>query len=192
MKPMNTRLLSRGLALALLLGAVPASAQQMSEQQLVGSLRNVTQAAPAVDVGVLVQELEANAGKGVADLPAWHALAQLPQFTLDVEFENDSVGIEPESYRTLGVIADALHGPLLRDYKFLIVGHTNATGDARHNLKLSSERADAILQALTTTFSVPGSHLIAIGVGQELPLEGTDPKAAANRRVQLVNLGIAQ
>lgn len=189
---MNTRLLARALSLALFLGVVPASAQQMSEHQLIGSLQQATAAAPAVDIGVLIQEINANSGKGIAELPAWHQLAQLPQFTLDIEFENNSVGIMPESYRTLGVIADALHHPLLRHYKFLIVGHTNATGTAAHNLELSAKRAEAILATLATTFSVPGNHLIAMGVGQELPLEETNPKDAANRRVQLVNLGIAQ
>jgi outer membrane protein OmpA-like peptidoglycan-associated protein len=189
---MTTLLLPRALAFALSLGIVPASAQQMSEHQLIGSLQQVSQTAPAVDIGVLVEEINANGGKGIAELPAWRRLAQLPQFTIDIEFENNSVGIMPESYRTLGVIADALHHPSLRYYKFLIVGHTNATGTAEHNLELSAKRADAILVTLATTFSVPSNRLIALGVGQDLPLEATDPKAAANRRVQLVNLGITQ
>jgi len=189
---MNISLLAPVVAFALFLGVAPASAQQMSEHQLIGSLQQVTETAPAVDIGLLVQEINANAGKGIAELPAWHQLAQLPQFTLDVEFENNSVGIMPESYRTLGIIADALHHPLLRHYKFLIVGHTNATGGVEHNLELSAKRADAILAALATTFSVPAGHLVAIGVGQEFPLQGIDPKGATNRRVQLVNLGIAQ
>lgn len=189
---MKSLRLPGGLALALFLGAVPASAQQITEHQLIGSLQQVAQTAPAVDVGVLIQELNANAGRGIAELPSWHRLAQLPQLTVDIEFENNTVAIVPESYRTLGVIADALHHPLLRHQKFLIVGHTNATGKAEHNLELSAQRAEAILVALTTTFSVPGNRIIAIGVGQELPLDATDPKAAANRRVQLVNLGIAQ
>lgn len=189
---MASRLLPRGLTLALFLGILPASAQQMTEHQLIRSLQQVKQTAPVVDAGVLLQELTANPGRSVAELPAWRRLAQLPQFTVDIEFENNSVGIVPESYRTLGVIADALHSPLLRHHKFLIVGHTNATGKAEHNLELSMQRANAILDVLATTFSVPSNRLVAIGVGQGLPLDGADPKAAANRRVQLVNLGIVQ
>ena len=189
---MNTRLLMRAVAFAVFLGAIPASAQQMSEQQLVKSLQQATETAPAVDIGLLIQQINANAGKSVAELPVWHQLAELPQLTVDIEFENDSVGIVPESYHTLGVIADAMHYPNLRHHKFLIVGHTNATGAAKHNLELSAKRADAMLEALATTFSVPASHLVAIGVGQELPLPGTDPKAGTNRRVQLINLGIAE
>jgi outer membrane protein OmpA-like peptidoglycan-associated protein len=98
--------------------------------------------------------------------------------------------IEPNSYRTIGLIADALHHPNLLFYKFLVVGHTSSTGDARHNLKLSQERADAIREALTTTFAIAPNRLYSVGVGQEMPIDAANPKAAANRRVQLVNLGL--
>lgn len=179
------------LTLALVLAAGSAGAQQLSSKQLIASLGQVTQAAPVVDVGVLVQEINANVGKGVATLPTWSQLANLAQLAVEIDFENDSIAIEPKSYRTIGLIADALHDPRLRHYKFLVVGHTNATGKAEHNLELSMKRANAIMVALTTTFSVPANHLIAIGVGQEMPLDATNPKAAENRRVQLINLGVA-
>ncbi len=180
------------LLLASGLSAGMAAAQEITDRQLVGSLDQLAGEAPAVDVGLLVDEVNANVGKGVGQLPNWSLLAQLPQFAVDIEFENNSVAIVPESYRTLGVIADALHNPMLRNYKFLIVGHTNATGKPDHNLDLSLKRANAIMVALATTFSVPSSNLAAIGVGQELPLDATNPKAAANRRVQLINLGVAK
>lgn len=170
-------------------GVAAAGAQQLSERQLIGSLDQMAGSAPAVDVGLLIEEVNGNVGRGVAELPNWSLLAQLPQFAVDIEFENNSVAIEPESYRTIGVIADALHHPLLRHYRFLIVGHTNATGKPEHNLELSLQRANAIKVALMTTLSVPANQLEVVGVGQELPLDGTNPKDAKNRRVQLINLG---
>ncbi len=158
---------------------------------MIGSLGQLAQDAPAVDVGVLLQEVNANVGQGVAQLsdmsgclPNSHSWPSISRF------ENNSVAIEPQSYRTIGLIADALHHPILRNYKFLIVGHTNATGAPDHNLELSLQRANAILVALSTTFSIPAGQLEAIGVGQEMPLDATNPKAPANRRVQLINLGI--
>lgn len=189
---MSFRRICAGLALALMSFAGSAEAQQISDHQLIQSLGKVKAAAPVVDVGLLVEEANANVGKGVAELPNWSQLAQLPQFAVEIDFENDSVAIEPESYRTIGVIADALHHPLLRHYKFLVVGHTNATGKAEHNLELSLKRADSIMAALSTTFAVPANRLVAVGVGQELPLASTDPKAPANRRVQLINLGLVE
>ena len=134
----------------------------------------------------------ANVGKGVATLPNWSQLATLPQLAVEINFANDSDAILPESYRTIGLIADAMHNPTLRHFKFLIVGHASATGKAEHNLELSEKRANAIMVALTTTFAVPASQVLALGVGQELPLDTANPKAAINRRVQLINLGVAR
>jgi outer membrane protein OmpA-like peptidoglycan-associated protein len=132
-----------------------------------------------------------NVGQGAGALPNWARLEGMPQLTVEINFENNSIAIEPNSYRAVGQIADALHHPILRHRKFLVVGHTNATGDAKHNLKLSDERANAIAEALSTTFAVPASHLIPIGVGSELPVDTANPKAPVNRRVQLINIGPA-
>ena len=177
---------------ACFLGIASAGAQQITERQLIGSLDQMAASAPVVDVGMLIEEVNGNVGRGVAGLPNWSLLAQLPQFAVDIEFENNSVAMEPESYRTIGVIADALHHPLLRHYRFLVVGHTNATGEPAHNLELSLQRANAIKVALMTALAVPAQQLEVVGVGQELPLDGTNPKDAKNRRVQLINLGSAR
>lgn len=189
---MSLRRYRDALALALMVAASSAGAQQLSDKQLISTLGQVSEAAPVVDVDLLIQEVNANVGQGVANLPNWSHLAQLAQLAVEIDFENNSVAIVPESYRTVGLIADALHDPRLRHYKFLVVGHTNATGKAQHNLELSLERANAIKVALATTFAVEPNRLIAIGVGQELPLDAANPKAAVNRRVQLINLGIAK
>jgi len=178
-----------GLALGVLLVAGGASAQQLSNQQLISSLSQVPKAAPAIDPALLTQEANANVGKGVAGQPSWSQLVNLSQLLVEIDFENDSIAIEPKSYRTVGLIADALHHPNLMFYKFLVVGHTSSTGDAKHNLKLSQERADAITEALATTFAIPRNRLYSVGVGQEMPVDPANPKAADNRRVQLINLG---
>jgi outer membrane protein OmpA-like peptidoglycan-associated protein len=173
--------------------AVPAVAAQpeLTEQQLVSSLQNLSANATAVDVAVLTQEALANVGKppGKGSLPNWEKLSSFPQLTVEINFEYDSVAVVPESYRALGLIADALHHPLLLGFKFLIVGHTDSTGKAQYNLGLSQKRADAIREILSTTFAVPPNRLVAIGVGEELPIDVGDPKAAINRRVQLINIG---
>jgi outer membrane protein OmpA-like peptidoglycan-associated protein len=190
---MSIRRFRNGLTLAILLAAAgDAGAQQLTEHQILNTLGQVTEAAPAVDVAMLAQEVTANVGKGVAGLPNWSQLANLAQLAVEINFENDSVAIEPESYRTIGLIADVLHHPVLLRYKFLVVGHTNATGDAKHNLDLSARRAEAIAEALSTTFAVAPNRLFAIGVGSEMPVDSANPKAAVNRRVQLLNLGLVK
>ncbi len=165
-----------------------ALAQQISEQRIVSGLGKLVGAAPIVDVAILRQE--AMSGKTMEALPNWSKVAKLPQMVVEINFENDSVMIKPESYRTIGMIADALHHPNLWDYKFLIVGHTSATGSEDHNMDLSEKRATAIREMLATTFAVAPERLYAVGVGEYFPIDAAKADAANNRRVQLFNLGV--
>lgn len=166
-----------------------AAAQGITEVQIINGLQGGPAVTVVVDPAALMAEVNANVGKGAKALPTWGQLANLTQLVVDIEFEYNSTAIVPNSYRTLGAIADALHHPLLARYKFLVVGHTDATGGADYNLKLSLARAEAIRAALTTTFTVAPKRLFAVGVGEELPLDPGNPDAAINRRVQLINIG---
>jgi outer membrane protein OmpA-like peptidoglycan-associated protein len=190
------RLLAQTLiGLSLTAMSVPAAlSDELTEQQIVAGLQGLSAKAPAIDTALLAQQALAHVGKapGTPLSPDWTALTKLPQLSVDVNFEYDSIAIVPESYRALGLMADALHHPLLLGSKFLIVGHTDSTGKAKYNITLSQKRADAIAEILSTTFGVPAKELFTVGVGSELPLDPSKPDAAINRRVQLINIGRAQ
>lgn len=178
------------LCVAFMMAAcIEVRAQALTEEQLIIGLGKPSPAVIAIDPAALIAEVRANAGKGIGGLPSWSQLAQLTQFNVEINFEYDSVAMVPESYRTIGLLADALHHPLLLGHRFLIVGHTDSTGKPSYNIDLSLKRAEAIREALVTTFAVPANRLLAVGVGSELPLDAANPKAAVNRRVQLINVG---
>jgi outer membrane protein OmpA-like peptidoglycan-associated protein len=166
-----------------------AMAQDVSRQRIVSGLGKVTARAPIVDMELLRQEAMNGAGKQMSALPNWSKVAKLPQMVVEINFVNDSVAIEPKSYRTLGLLADALHHPNLWRYKYLVIGHASAPGDEKHNFDLSEQRAAAIKEVLSTTFAVDPQRLYAIGVGENFPIPGSNGDAA-DRRVQLVNLGV--
>ncbi|MBB5576625.1 OmpA family protein [Rhizobium paranaense] len=181
------------LAVLAAIGLLPAGisfAQDVSQQRIISGLGKLKAAAPVIDVELLRQEAISGTGKQMSALPNWSKIAKLPQMVVEINFENDSVAIEPKSYRTLGMLADALHHPNLWAYKFLVIGHASSTGDEKHNLDLSQQRAVAIKEALATTFAVDPQRLYAVGVGEAFPIEGSKTDAANNRRVQLVNLGV--
>jgi outer membrane protein OmpA-like peptidoglycan-associated protein len=187
---MSFRRIGAALIAGTLLLPAAASAQEVSQQRIIASLDNAGKVAPLIDIALLRQQAAQNPAGSAAGLPDWAKLAQLSQLVVELNFVNNSVAMEPESYRTLGLIADALHHPNLARYSFLIVGHTSSTGDAKHNLQLSEDRANAIKLALSTTFAIKPDRLFAVGAGQEFPIDATDPKSAVNRRVQLFNLGL--
>jgi outer membrane protein OmpA-like peptidoglycan-associated protein len=181
-------------ACVLAISATSASAQtELSRNQIINSLQGAQQ-----KVEVSASDLQKAALENIqkypgADspqsIPMYQQLASLRQFNVEITFDFDSARIRPESYEAVGLIADALHTPYLQGQTFFIVGHTDAKGDRTYNLELSQRRAQAIREALVTTFRVPGSTLFAVGVGEEQLRDPANPDAAENRRVQLINMG---
>ncbi|MTI01169.1 OmpA family protein [Roseibium sp. RKSG952] len=176
--------------------AVTADAQaqsQLSRNQIINSLQG---AQSKVDVSAdelrrqAIEHVKKYPGdNSTEDLPLAAKLAQLRQFNVEINFDFDSARIQPDSYETIGVIADALHTPYLMGQVFFVVGHTDAKGARDYNLELSQRRADAVREALVTTFQVPPGSLEAVGLGEEQLQDRSNPDAAVNRRVQLINVG---
>jgi OOP family OmpA-OmpF porin len=166
---------------------------QLNDAQLIETLSALDQA-KSLDVAALrrqaVDSVATNRGPNASlREPLSQELDSLSQFTVEILFRTGSAVIRPASFRTVGVIADSLLHPSLREYKFLIVGHTDAVGDRRSNLTLSQRRADAVREALVTTFGIAPARIFAVGLGEEQLQDRKDLDAAVNRRVQIVNVG---
>ncbi|WP_029004740.1 OmpA family protein [Azorhizobium doebereinerae] len=194
-----TSLMLRGglvaaLAMSLAAIAVPAAAQtDLSNAQIVQGLQNLTQDAPVVTAASLRQAALDHAtmysGPAAQRPPLAIQLDKLAQINVQIQFKLNSAIILPDSYATIGSIADALHNPVLQGYKFIITGNTDTTGTREINLKLSQERADAVMEALTTTFNVNPARLEAVGLGEEALQDTKNPESPVNRRVQIFNVG---
>lgn len=188
------RRVTTAAVLGLSLIAASAGAQNiLSTQQIVDSLRGVEREATLHPDQIRAMALDnikrnpgENAPKGV---PMANLLENLRQFNVEINFDFDSDRINPDSYVAMGAIADAMHTPYLLHQKFLIIGHTDARGSREYNLELSQRRANAVREALATTFRVPAENLLAAGLGEEELRDPANPDAAVNRRVQLVNIG---
>jgi outer membrane protein OmpA-like peptidoglycan-associated protein len=178
-----------------LLAAAPAHAQtKLKSSDMVSSLQGLEATAPRLSAALL-RRLADDGIKNPARAnpvnrePLSAELEKLAQITVVINFDLNSARIRPDSYHTVGLIADSLYHPLLLGYRFLIVGHTDSTGNRSHNLKLSQERADAIRLALLNPFGIQGNRIDAVGLGEEQLLNRANPQAAENRRVQLINIG---
>jgi OOP family OmpA-OmpF porin len=115
-------------------------------------------------------------------------LNRLPHINVDIQFNPDSPVIRPESYRTIGRIADALTNPALMSYTFLIVGRMDANGRRDNNLALSQRRAEAVRDALVTTFKISSKRILAVGLGEEQLVDANNPKAPINQQAMIVTL----
>jgi outer membrane protein OmpA-like peptidoglycan-associated protein len=105
--------------------------------------------------------------------------------TLYVTFDTGKATIKPESAKTLDDAAGALK--LAKDLKVEVGGHTDNVGSADANLKLSQQRAQAVMAALVER-GVAAGRLTAKGYGQSSPVADnrTEEGRAKNRRVELV------
>jgi outer membrane protein OmpA-like peptidoglycan-associated protein len=181
-------------AIALTSATMAAQAQtRLNDTQLIETL-NVLDQAKSLDIAALrrqaIDSVAANRGPDASlREPLSQELDNLSQFTVEILFRTGSAVIRPASFRTVGVIADSLLHPTLREYKFLIVGHTDAVGDRKSNLTLSQKRADAVREALVTTFGISPARIFSVGLGEEQLQDRRNPDAAVNRRVQIVNVG---
>jgi outer membrane protein OmpA-like peptidoglycan-associated protein len=103
-----------------------------------------------------------------------------------VHFQHDSAEILPDSMGILEEIADVLKTkPEIRAIE--VQGHTDNQGTAAYNLRLSQNRAQAVVDALIR-LGVDASRLEAKGYGDTKPLlpNTTETNKARNRRVQLL------
>ena len=104
-----------------------------------------------------------------------------------IYFDSGKSIIKPESKPTIDEIVKMLQqSPKL---KILIVGHTDSDGSVESNMKLSSDRAAAVVKALTEN-GISASRLKSSGVGPYCPVESnhTEEGKAKNRRVELVEM----
>ncbi|AOI72548.1 OmpA family protein [Burkholderia ubonensis] len=103
-----------------------------------------------------------------------------------IYFDTDKAQVKPESKPQLDEMAKLLTGnPALKVY---IVGHTDNQGAFARNADLSQKRAEAVAQALASTYRIAPARLVAKGVASLSPVasNGDDAGRAQNRRVELV------
>lgn len=104
----------------------------------------------------------------------------------DIHFDSGKSVIKPESVTALKNIAEYLNNH--NNQKFLIVGHTDNTGDFDTNMKLSFDRATSVIIELISKYTVAKEQLKPYGVGSVAPVAAntTQKGKFKNRRVEIV------
>ena len=113
--------------------------------------------------------------------------AAKPSLSLLIQFDFNSARVKAESQPALANLAQALQSKELSASKFAVEGHTDGTGRADYNLRLSQQRAEAVREFLAQR-GVEHGRLQASGKGANELANASDPAAAENRRVRIVNL----
>jgi len=101
----------------------------------------------------------------------------------NIEFETNRSIIRSNSYPIINNVID-----ILKEYPNVTIkieGHTDSRGKAEHNLKLSANRAKAVMDFIVTKGISP-ERLSSVGYGETLPIAGnrTIEGRQKNRRVE--------
>lgn len=103
-----------------------------------------------------------------------------------IYFDFNKADVKPESEPALKEITKLLQQDA--KLKLYVVGHTDNVGGLDYNMKLSQQRADAVVKELVSKYKIAPDRLKAGGVGPLAPVTSNDTEEgkAKNRRVELV------
>ncbi|MBZ9730235.1 OmpA family protein [Salegentibacter sp. JZCK2] len=116
--------------------------------------------------------------------PDVEVISELNEYSKTVLFDLNKATIRTDSEEALQSIAE-----IMNEYSntiFHIEGHTDSTGSAEYNEKLSRERA-ASVKAWLEENGIPSSRLTSEGYGEERPIATNNTAAGRqdNRRVEI-------
>lgn len=112
-------------------------------------------------------------------------LTEKGKSVLHINFDTDKSTLKPDGSDAVSEIAKVLN--LDKNLKLDINGYTDNTGDSAHNLQLSKDRANAVLETLVK-LGIDKTRLNANGFGADNPISvnTSEDGKAQNRRVELV------
>lgn len=166
-KALKPARLTRGLS------ASPAdTARSAEEARFVDSLRNRTTRS--------LTTTEREQITSIAD--------KKPSIDLEVNFEYNSATIGSKAQPQVTVLGQALSSSDLKGRTFVVAGHTDGKGGESYNQELSERRAEAVKRFLAEKYGIEASNLVTVGYGKTRLKNSSDPTAADNRRVQVINM----
>lgn len=134
-----------------------------------------------VEREVMKQEIVANADAMGSDIDNTGHVS-----VYGIYFDTGKSEIKPESDQAIEQISRLLKNN--SSLNLYVVGHTDNAGALDANMKLSQDRANAVLNALITKYGIPATRLKSYGVASLSPVASNDTEEgkAKNRRVELV------
>jgi OOP family OmpA-OmpF porin len=112
------------------------------------------------------------------------ASAAKPSASMQVGFDFGSPEVLQRDLVKVDRLAEALKSESLRDYRYQVIGHTDAVGTMSANMKLSRDRAASVVAHLKR-LGVDATRIVAEGRGPNELLNPKQPDAAENRRVEV-------
>ncbi len=111
-----------------------------------------------------------------------------PSIDLQINFDFNSAELSAKAEPQLNSLGQALTSPELAGAIIMLGGHTDAKGGDGYNQSLSERRAETVKRFLIERYRIPAENLVAAGYGETRLKDRAHPYAAANRRVEIINM----
>jgi outer membrane protein OmpA-like peptidoglycan-associated protein len=135
-------------------------------------------------VEFFVKSAELGAARGICIGTAQECDKEKPSgFDMLINFDLNSAELTPKAQENLNEFAKALEDQQLSSARFVVEGHTDASGAETYNLQLSERRAQAVTDFLYRN-GISTDKISAVGLGEKSP-RVEDPLDAVNRRVEM-------
>jgi OOP family OmpA-OmpF porin len=134
---------------------------------------------------VIVNHAELMEGKGLQVAYSNEITSEVSSKSYQIQFETGSAVIKPASYKLLDEILQS--SVVAEGLKVGVYGHTDNTGNAQSNQKLSEDRANSVKNYLVSK-GLATARIESKGFGPAKPIgdNNTNTGRAQNRRVQIV------
>jgi len=140
-----------------------------SAQQPTAGADNTTEVAPA------------------AAQPNYAAVEKEDQVNIQIAFDFDSAALREDQKPKLAALCQAMQAVDVS--MFQIIGHTDSSGKAKYNERLSLLRAQEVKHHLVSACGIDETRLEAVGLGESAPYDSANPRGDINRRVEFQALG---
>lgn len=179
------------LSAALSFAAMGASAQSNDEM----TAEEITEAFKKQKTRGLVivpSGVEPGVGSETAEIVAaasekYSAVDADEQVNIQISFDFDSAALREDQKDKLATLCTVMKS--IDVSVFQIIGHTDSSGKASYNKRLSLLRAQEVKRHIVNECGIAEDRLNALGLGESAPLNPDDPRGDANRRVEFQALG---
>lgn len=195
-----TQILSMSLLAAFVANAAPLGAQSAGEEltaeeiseafkkQKTRGLVIVPATGTGAATGAATEEAASTDVATAAASSQYTEVAREDQVNIRIAFDFDSAALRADQKVKLSQLCAAMQA--VDDVAvFQIIGHTDSSGKASYNERLSLLRAEEVKRHLITDCGISDTRLQAIGMGETAPFDPNNPRADENRRVEFQALG---
>lgn len=187
----STFFIAATLGLAAPVGVMAGSGTELSAEEITNAFKKQkTRGLVIVPSDQQPANSESNAAEvapAAVDADNYTAVDKADQVNIQISFDFDSASLREDQKPKLASLCEAMKA--VDASVFQIIGHTDSSGKASYNERLSLLRAQEVKHYLVNSCGIDDSRLKAIGMGETVPFDASDPRADSNRRVEFQALG---